>query len=649
MRVVILLLLCSRIGAESFHLNVKGTVNLFDGEYEWDDVKKLYERVQIDDHTGFKEYIEWNGTVWELKSESNDLESDTTIVTISSGESLELDKDGALDWSIQRMPNPNNRWVVNLDKNAVESFTSPPSPFSQFVDPWGKSPFDIVIENLREWTGRDIVLYGRWELLHTFAFYATSKNAREIKKQLDTWGLVASFESECIGVVKDWGRDYLTNFKPQWDPGTLTGNGTYVFIFDTGIAPTHPLLSGKVDQTLSKNYINPMSSWEDDHGHGTHVASIAAGVAPNANLVSVKVLDSQGTGYSTSIINAANDIFTKVASLGADGIIFSMSLGFAVTVPSIDSLINTAYDVYAIQTVVAAGNAGADTCSQGASPQSARTSIAVGSLISHEDPTLSYFSNYGDCSIPFRQKVEDYDLNALRLSGYTCAHSIIASITTFQSASDQCYDLQSQCYGVLKKDCDVAVGPFYICTSAPYSYPGHCVYNIPSHKNVETYAPGSNIIGANWLGGTISKSGTSMACPYVSGLLALLIERQFTTVSTFGVEEQIIEGSCRADPNIIHSNGYSRIKGCVTSAKLIHNYQENYTETPWFPNVLPDHNTPSTRNVLIGIVTLVAVAGIIGAVGSVSYAPSGAKYSVFPQRSHIQYSIMPVLNAVKTK
>jgi hypothetical protein len=140
-----------------------------------------------------------------------------------------------------------------------------------------------------------------------------------------------------------------------------------------------------------------------------------------------------------------------------------------------------------------------------------------------------------------------------------------------------------------------------------------------------------------------------MACPYVSGLLALLIERQFTTVSTFGVEEQIIEGSCRADPNIIHSNGYSRIKGCVTSAKLIHNYQENYTETPWFPNVLPDHNTPSTRNVLIGIVTLVAVAGIIGAVGSVSYAPSGAKYSVFPQRSHIQYSIMPVLNAVKTK
>ena len=34
MRVMILLLLCSRIGAESFHLNVKGTVNLFDGDYD---------------------------------------------------------------------------------------------------------------------------------------------------------------------------------------------------------------------------------------------------------------------------------------------------------------------------------------------------------------------------------------------------------------------------------------------------------------------------------------------------------------------------------------------------------------------------------------------------------------------------------------
>ena len=642
MRVTIILCVCSCICAESFHLNVKGTVNLFDGDYEWDDVKKMYERVQIDNHTGFKEYIEWNGTVWELKSESNDLESDTTIITIASGESLELDKDGALDWSIQYMPNPNNKWVVNLDKNAVESFVlSLGMPLSPALL--------IVIEKLKERTGNDIVLYGKWELLHTFAFYGTSKNAREVKELLDKWGLLESFESERIGVVKDWGRDYLTNFKPQWDPGTLTGNGTYVFIFDTGIAPTHPLLTGKVDQLLSQNYINGWSSWEDDHGHGTHVASIAAGVAPNANLVSVKVLDSQGTGYSTSIIAAANDIFTKVNGLGAGRIIFSMSLGFSVTVTSIDSLINTAYDVYAIPTVVAAGNAGADTCSQGTSPQSARTSIAVGSLISHEDPTLSYFSNYGDCSIPFRQKVEDYDLNALILSGYTCAHSITASITTFQSASDQCYDLQSGCYGVLKKDCDVAVGPFYVCTSVPYSYSGHCVYNIPSHKNVETYAPGSNIIGANWLGGTISKSGTSMACPYVSGLLALLIERQFTTASTFGAKEQIVEASCRADPNIIHSTGYSRIKGCVTSAKLIHNHQDNYTETPWFPNVLPDHNTPSTQNVLIGIVTLVAVAGIIGAVGSASYVHSGAKYSVFPHRSHIRYSITPVLHAVKTK
>ena len=93
----------------------------------------------------------------------------------------------------------------------------------------------------------------------------------------------------------------------------LTGKGVSIAIIDTGIYP-HPDLTKPVNRIIAfKDFVGNRKTPYDDNGHGTHVSGDASGngfsskgkykgTAPKASLVGVKVLDRNGSGDISKVI-----------------------------------------------------------------------------------------------------------------------------------------------------------------------------------------------------------------------------------------------------------------------------------------------------------------------------------------------------------
>ena len=110
----------------------------------------------------------------------------------------------------------------------------------------------------------------------------------------------------------------------------LSGRGIGIAVIDSGVAawvddlslanPTAPRVSTRVVHFKDFTHRDNPRVWfserpTDDMGHGTHVAGIIAGsgfdsngrrtgIAPRANLIALKVLDAQGHGYISDVIDA---------------------------------------------------------------------------------------------------------------------------------------------------------------------------------------------------------------------------------------------------------------------------------------------------------------------------------------------------------
>ena len=178
--------------------------------------------------------------------------------------------------------------------------------------------------------------------------------------------------------------------------GYGNGIGKTAWIIDSGIDFDHPDLT--VDQSKSKSFIDGQTSADDQNGHGTHVAGIIGaknnefgvlGVASGASLVALKVLDNDGEGNLSYIIQALAYVNTNAQA----GDVVNMSIGAESGSSILDQQVkNTA--ARGIYFSIAAGNEG--QLANLSSPARANgvniyTVTAVDSL-----DNFASFSNYGN-------------------------------------------------------------------------------------------------------------------------------------------------------------------------------------------------------------------------------------------------------------
>lgn len=198
----------------------------------------------------------------------------------------------------------------------------------------------------------------------------------------------------------------------------ITGHDVTIAVVDTGVDYTHPDLGGCFGEgckvAAGYDFVNSDSNPMDDQGHGTHVAATAAGngtldgVAPDATIIAYKVLNRQGSGYTSDIIAAME----HAADPDQDGNtsdhydIVSMSLGGWGDDDSPLSLAADSLVEKGVVVVVAAGNEGPSFGSVG-SPASSRQAISVAAscktadigVDSYCDDPIAAFSSRGPTAL----------------------------------------------------------------------------------------------------------------------------------------------------------------------------------------------------------------------------------------------------------
>lgn len=114
----------------------------------------------------------------------------------------------------------------------------------------------------------------------------------------------------------------IQNLAQAWE--YTKGKGVTIAIIDTGINDAHEVFQGR---TID-HYDFANEGIGDFHGHGSHVASIAAGdhtaysgIAPEATIIDIKVLNRQGAGQLSGVIQGIE----KAIQLGVD--VINLSLG----------------------------------------------------------------------------------------------------------------------------------------------------------------------------------------------------------------------------------------------------------------------------------------------------------------------------------
>ena len=252
---------------------------------------------------------------------------------------------------------------------------------------------------------------------------------------------------------------------------TRSGDGTGgvnvpVAVIDTGIDSSHADLHvvGGKDCTIGL-------STTDDHGHGSHVAGTigakddangVVGVAPNTPLYAVKVLSAAGTGLNSWVICGIDWVTANAASLGIK--VGNMSLG----------------------------GSGTDDGNCGNTNNDALHRAICGSVARG----ITYVVAAGNDGVNFQNTTP-------------AAYNEVLTVTAVT-------DYNGRSGGGAASTCrsgtDDSVADYSNWTTASSADAAHTIA-----------APGTCIYSTTNLGGYATMSGTSMASPHVTGLVALCI------------------------------------------------------------------------------------------------------------------------------
>jgi subtilisin family serine protease len=186
-----------------------------------------------------------------------------------------------------------------------------------------------------------------------------------------------------------------------------SGVNVDIAIIDSGVQKTHPDLN--VVQQVNFTY---EFTADDRNGHGTHVAGIAAakdnqtgvvGIAPGARIWSVKVLDRNGSGYISDIIEGIDYVTQHASEIE----VANMSLGCECESQAMNQALDRSLAKGVVFTV-AAGNSAKDAAMF--SPANHPNVITVSAIAdfngkpgagaastcrTDQDDTLADFSNFG--------------------------------------------------------------------------------------------------------------------------------------------------------------------------------------------------------------------------------------------------------------
>jgi len=243
-------------------------------------------------------------------------------------------------------------------------------------------------------------------------------------------------EDEPTAANSPWGLDTIN--VPR---ASFTGQGTHIYVMDTGVRTTHQDFEGRaiatVDTVSGRGRVTECNGdancATDSNGHGTHCAGTAAGkaygVAKQATIHAMKVC----CGFGSNILGGMDWIVTK----GSRPAVMTMSLGSYSTPESsrvaVDAVVNSGVVV-----TVSAGNRGSDSCLK--SYTFIASAIGVGA--SDETNTRAGFSNYGTCNAIFAPGVRTVsasnrdDTGSSVKSGTSMAAPMVAGVSALLLEQD---------------------------------------------------------------------------------------------------------------------------------------------------------------------------------------------------------------------